>query len=132
VVGRKGDPRGLLLHMLRQLRDAGLQVTAANHEFSPASSRSTSATRRWPRRRPLVPSQVGRAGDRPPAGVARHLHGQAVQRRGRLRLPCPCLAQRRGRRQRLRRPAGGRMGCRRPGRHAIGGVLRHARALSAC
>jgi glutamine synthetase len=35
VVGRKGDPRGLLLHMLRQLRDAGLQVTAANHEFSP-------------------------------------------------------------------------------------------------
>jgi len=35
VVGRKGDPQGLLLHMLRQLRDAGLQVTAANHEFSP-------------------------------------------------------------------------------------------------
>ena len=26
---------GLLLHMLRQLRDAGLRVTAANHEFSP-------------------------------------------------------------------------------------------------
>ena len=35
VVGRKGDPQGLLLHMLRQLRDAGLRVTAANHEFSP-------------------------------------------------------------------------------------------------
>jgi len=35
VVGRKGDPQGLLLHMLRQLRDAGLHVTAANHEFSP-------------------------------------------------------------------------------------------------
>ncbi|HLJ99478.1 MAG TPA: glutamine synthetase family protein [Streptosporangiaceae bacterium] len=35
VVGRKGDPRGLLLHLLRSLRDAGLQVTAANHEFSP-------------------------------------------------------------------------------------------------
>jgi glutamine synthetase len=35
VVGRKGDPKGLLLHMLRQLRDAELQVTAANHEFSP-------------------------------------------------------------------------------------------------
>jgi glutamine synthetase len=34
VVGRKGDPRGLLLLTLRQLRDAGLQVTAANHEFS--------------------------------------------------------------------------------------------------
>ena len=35
VVGRKGDPQGLLLHMLRQLRDAQLLVTAANHEFSP-------------------------------------------------------------------------------------------------
>jgi len=35
VVGLKGDPRGLLLRMLRLLRDAGLRVTAANHEFSP-------------------------------------------------------------------------------------------------
>jgi len=35
VVGRKGDPRGILLTMLRYLRDAGLRVTAANHEFSP-------------------------------------------------------------------------------------------------
>ena len=34
VVGRKGDPKGMLLRMLRQLRDAGLRVTAANHEFS--------------------------------------------------------------------------------------------------
>jgi glutamine synthetase len=34
VVGRKGDPDGLLLKMLRNLRDAGLQVTAANHEFA--------------------------------------------------------------------------------------------------
>lgn len=33
VVGAKGDPRGVLLHMLRQLRDAKLHVTAANHEF---------------------------------------------------------------------------------------------------
>lgn len=33
VVGRKGDPQGLLLSMLRQLRDAELRVTAANHEF---------------------------------------------------------------------------------------------------
>jgi glutamine synthetase len=35
VVGRKGDPRGLLVSMLRHLRDARLQVTAANHEFCP-------------------------------------------------------------------------------------------------
>jgi glutamine synthetase len=35
VVGRKGDPNGILLKTLRHLRDANLQVTAANHEFSP-------------------------------------------------------------------------------------------------
>jgi glutamine synthetase len=35
VVGRKGDPKGMLLTMLRNMRDASLQVTAANHEFSP-------------------------------------------------------------------------------------------------
>jgi glutamine synthetase len=34
VVGRKGDPKGVLLTMLRYMRDARLQVTAANHEFS--------------------------------------------------------------------------------------------------
>jgi glutamine synthetase len=33
VVGRKGDPKGVLLAMLRYLRDASLRVTAANHEF---------------------------------------------------------------------------------------------------
>jgi glutamine synthetase len=34
VVGHKGDPKGMLLKTLRLLRDAGLRVTAANHEFS--------------------------------------------------------------------------------------------------
>lgn len=34
VVGRKGDPKGIALSMLRHMRDAHLQVTAANHEFS--------------------------------------------------------------------------------------------------
>jgi glutamine synthetase len=33
VVGRKGDPNGILLRTLRLLRDSQLQVTAANHEF---------------------------------------------------------------------------------------------------
>ncbi|HVB42862.1 MAG TPA: glutamine synthetase family protein [Streptosporangiaceae bacterium] len=33
VVGAKGDPRRHLIHTLRALRDAGLRVTAANHEF---------------------------------------------------------------------------------------------------
>ena len=51
VVGRKGDPQGILLHMLRQLRDAGLRVTAANHEFSPGQFEinlaSATPSRRW-------------------------------------------------------------------------------------
>jgi glutamine synthetase len=33
VAGRKGDPEGVLVRMLRQLGDYGLDVTAANHEF---------------------------------------------------------------------------------------------------
>jgi glutamine synthetase len=33
VAGRKGDPEGVLLRMLRQLGDFGLDATAANHEF---------------------------------------------------------------------------------------------------
>ena len=33
VVGTKGDPRRHLIRTLRLLRDAGLRVTAANHEF---------------------------------------------------------------------------------------------------
>ncbi len=33
VSGRKGDPEGVLLRMLRQLGDYGLDATAANHEF---------------------------------------------------------------------------------------------------
>jgi glutamine synthetase len=33
VAGRKGDPEGVLLRMLRQLGDYGLDATAANHEF---------------------------------------------------------------------------------------------------
>ena len=33
VVGAKGDPRRHLFHTLRKLRDAGLRVTAATHEF---------------------------------------------------------------------------------------------------
>lgn len=33
VSGRKGDPEGVLLRMLRQLDRYGLEATAANHEF---------------------------------------------------------------------------------------------------
>ena len=34
TAGRRGDPDGHLLASLRALRDLGLDVTAANHEFS--------------------------------------------------------------------------------------------------
>jgi glutamine synthetase len=34
VAGRKGDPDNVLLRMLRQLSDYGLDVVAANHEFA--------------------------------------------------------------------------------------------------
>ena len=45
VVGRKGDPQGLLLHMLRQLRDAGLRRDRGQPRvLAAASSRSTSTT----------------------------------------------------------------------------------------
>jgi glutamine synthetase len=36
VAGRKGDPEGLLLKMLRQIEHFGIDVTAANHEFCSA------------------------------------------------------------------------------------------------
>ena len=49
------------------------------------------------RRRPRVPDEVRGAGDRTPRGDAGDLHGQALQRRGRQRLPPPRLAGRRGR-----------------------------------
>ncbi|MEI2620082.1 MAG: hypothetical protein V9G09_05010 [Candidatus Nanopelagicales bacterium] len=81
VVGRKGDPDGLLLKMLRNLRDAGLQVTAANHEFAGGqfeinlnhSGMLDSADRAFR-------SEVSRAGDHALREQARHLHGQTFRR----------------------------------------------------
>ncbi len=67
--------------MLRQLRDAGLKVTAANHEFSPGQfeinlghSELADAADRSFRLKSAV-QEIARQ-PRP----ARHLHGQAVQR----------------------------------------------------
>ena len=82
--------------MLRYLRDASLRVTAANHEFCGGQFEINLVPLRPPRRRrPGLPDEVRGAGDRPSRGDARHLHGQAVQRRGRQRLPPPRLAGRR-------------------------------------
>ena len=87
VAGRKGDPEGVLLTMLRQLRDVGLRVTAANHEFSGgqfeinlAHSELLDAADRAFRLKSAV-QEIARHDD------SGHLHGQAVQRRGRLRVP---------------------------------------------
>ena len=131
VVGRKGDPRGMLLTMLRNMRDASLQVTAANHEFSPGQfeinlNHSEPARRRGPR----VPHEVGGAGDRPARGHARDVHGQALQRRGRQRLP-PARVTRGRRRHNVFGDVDGADGLSATGRSAIAGVLAHAPALAA-
>ena len=131
VVGRKGDPRGLLLHMLRQLRDAGLQVTAANHEFSPGqfeinlghsevtgaadrSFRLKSAVQEIARQRELLATFMAKPFN-DEGGSGFHVHVSLSDEGGGNIFGDP-------------QGAGGLSVA---GRHAIGGVLRHARALSA-
>ena len=131
VVGRKGDPRGLLLRMLRQLRDAGLQVTAANHEFSPgqfeinlAHSGMTDAADRSFRLKTAV-QEIARQQDllatfmakpfNDEGGSGFHVHASLNDRTGANIFGDPDAPD----------------GISATGRHAIGGVLRHARAMSA-
>ena len=131
VVGRKGDPQGLLLHMLRQLRDAGLQVTAANHEFSPGqfeinlahsglvdaadrSFRLKSAVQEIARQRDLLATFMAKPFN-DEGGSGFHVHVSVNDETGRNVFGDP----------------GGPDGLSDAGRHAIGGVLAHARALSA-
>jgi len=131
VVGRKGDPQGLLLHMLRQLRDAGLQVTAANHEFSPGqfeinlghsslvdaadrSFRLKSAVQEIARQRDLLATFMAKPFN-DEGGSGFHVHVSVTDEAGRNVFGDPDGAD----------------GLSAVGRHAIGGVLAHARALSA-
>jgi len=131
VVGRKGDPQGLLLHMLRQLRDAGLRVTAANHEFSAGqfeinlghsglvdaadrSFRLKSAVQEIARQRGLLATFMAKPFN-DEGGSGFHVHVSLNDETGRNVLGDP----------------GGPDGLSAAGRHAIGGVLAHARALSA-
>jgi len=131
VVGRKGDPQGLLLHMLRQLRDAGLQVTAANHEFSPGqfeinlghsglvdaadrSFRLKSAVQEIARQHDLLATFMAKPFN-DEGGSGFHVHVSVNDETGRNVFGDP----------------GGPDGLSAVGRHAIGGVLAHARALSA-
>jgi glutamine synthetase len=131
VVGRKGDPRGLLLHMLRQLRDAGLHVTAANHEFSPGqfeinlghsevtdaadrSFRLKSAVQEIARQQDLLATFMAKPFN-DEGGSGFHVHVSLGDEAGGNVFGDPR----------------GPDGLSAPGRHAVGGVLRHARALSA-
>jgi glutamine synthetase len=131
VVGRKGDPQGLLLHMLRQLRDAGLAVTAANHEFSPGqfeinlghsglvdaadrSFRLKSGVQEIARQHGLLATFMAKPFN-DEGGSGFHVHVSVNDEAGRNVFGDP----------------GGPDGLSAVGRHAIGGVLAHARALSA-
>jgi glutamine synthetase len=131
VVGRKGDPDGLLLHMLRQLRDAGLRVTAANHEFSPGqfeinlghsglvdaadrSFRLKSAVQEIARQHGLLATFMAKPFN-DEGGSGFHVHVSVNDEAGRNVFGDP----------------DGPDGLSALGRHAIGGVLAHARALSA-
>jgi glutamine synthetase len=131
VVGRKGDPRGVLLDMLRQLRDAGLRVTAANHEFSPGqfeinlghseladaadrSFRLKSAVQEIARHHGLLATFMAKPFN-DEGGSGFHVHVSLADRAGENVFGDP----------------DGPDGLSAAGRHAIGGVLAHAPALSA-
>ena len=131
VVGRKGDPQGLLLHMLRQLRDAQLQVTAANHEFSPGqfeinlghsdlldaadrAFRLKSAVQEIARLQGLLATFMAKPFN-DEGGSGFHVHVSLADEGGRNVTGDPA----------------GEDGLSAVARHALAGVLRHAAALSA-
>jgi glutamine synthetase len=131
VVGRKGDPQGVLLDMLRQLRDAGLRVTAANHEFSPGqfeinlghsgladaadrSFRLKSAVQEIARHRGLLATFMAKPFN-DEGGSGFHVHLSLADSFGTNAFGDPS----------------GPDGLSAVGRFAVGGVLAHARALSA-
>jgi glutamine synthetase len=131
VVGRKGDPRGLLTHLLRQLRDAGLGVTAANHEFSPGqfeinlghseladaadrAFRLKSAVQEIARQHELLATFMAKPFN-DEGGSGFHVHVSVSDGDGHNVFGDPA----------------GPDGLSALGRHAIGGVLAHAPALTA-
>jgi glutamine synthetase len=131
VVGRKGDPQGVLVDMLRKLRDAGLRVTAANHEFSPGqfeinlghselgdaadrSFRLKSAVQEIARHRGLLATFMAKPFN-DEGGSGFHVHVSVADPSG----------------ENVFGDTADPDGLSVTGRHAIGGVLAHARALSA-
>jgi glutamine synthetase len=135
VVGRKGDPRGLLLMMLRHLRDAGLRVTAANHEFAPGqfeinldhselldsadrAFRLKSAVQELARQAGLLATFMAKPFN-DEGGSGFHLHVSLVD------------SSEGGIRENVFGDADGAFGLSDRGRAAIAGVLAHAPALAA-
>jgi glutamine synthetase len=134
VVGRKGDPRGLLLTMLRHLRDAGLRVTAANHEFSAGqfeinldhselvdsadrAFRLKSAVQEIARHHGLLATFMAKPFN-DEGGSGFHLHASLVDSSGQNVFGASD-------------DEGGPQGLSQRGRAAIAGVLAHAPALAA-
>jgi glutamine synthetase len=131
VVGRKGDPRGILLQTLRQLRDAELRVTAANHEFCPGqfeinldhshlldaadrAFRLKSAVQEIGRQEGLLATFMAKPFN-DEGGSGFHLHVSLTDDSGTNVFGDP----------------EGEDGLSRKGRQAIAGVLKHARAIAA-
>jgi len=130
VVGRKGDPKALLIKMLRYLRDTGLQVTAANHEFSAGqfeinlnhselidaadrAFRMKSAVQEIARHEDLMATFMAKPFN-DEGGSGFHLHLSLVDENG----------------TNVFGDADGADGLSDIGRHAIAGVLAHAPALA--
>ena len=84
-----------MLYACERARPAGVRREPRVHELAVRDQRRALGGAR--RRRPRVPAQDGGEGARRAAGDGRDVHGQAVQRPGRLGLPRPPLA--RGRRR---------------------------------
>lgn len=131
VVGSKGDPRRHLLTTLRLLRDAGLRVTAANHEFcggqfeinlthsdaldsADRAFRLKSAVQEIARRDGLLATFMAKPFN-DEGGSGFHLHASLVDEDGRNVFG----------------EAGAPHGLSAAGRHAVAGVLAHAPALAA-
>jgi glutamine synthetase len=131
VVGAKGDPRRHLIRSLRTLRDTGLGVTAANHEFcggqfeinlghsaaldaADRSFRLKSAIQEIARLDGLLATFMAKPFN-DEGGSGFHLHASLVNDDGHNVFGDP----------------GGQHGLSGTGRHAIAGVLAHAKALTA-
>jgi glutamine synthetase len=131
VVGRKGDPNGILLKTLRYLRDANLQVTAANHEFCPGqfeinlnhtelvdaadrAFRMKSAVQEVARHEGMLATFMAKPFN-DEGGSGFHLHVSLADQHGDNVFGDP----------------DGEYGLSDVGRYAVAGVLRHAPALAA-